>query len=157
MPSVPLRPLDGEGWLRCAAGHRHWGRYGAAGLLLRARDTRSGFRVLLQERAWWTHHGNTWGLPGGARCSWESPEQTAMRETSEEVTLALAGVTVDRVHHDDHGGWGYWTVIADVPSALAAAPRGKETSDVRWFDVAEVTTLPLHPGFAAVWPLFAPG
>ena len=24
---------DGNGWVRCALGHRHWGRHGAAGLL----------------------------------------------------------------------------------------------------------------------------
>src|SRR5690242_20622060 len=55
---------SGDGWTRCAAGHRHWGRFGAAGLLLVDDD-----RVILQHRAAWTHEGDSWGLPGGARNS----------------------------------------------------------------------------------------
>jgi len=95
---------DGDGWTRCAAGHRHWGVHGAAGLLLRDRnqdldhdqdrrwDHRRGHdsdrdhgpdhgpdhdvdhgidhdvdRVVLQHRAWWSHQGGTWGVPGCAR------------------------------------------------------------------------------------------
>ena len=57
---------DGDGWVQCALGHRHWGRFGAAGLLVNAdRD------FVLQHRAPWTHEGGTWGLPGGARDSHE--------------------------------------------------------------------------------------
>ena len=59
---------DGDGWTRCAQGHRHWGIYGAAGLLLRHDD-----RILLQHRALWSHHGGTWGVLGGARNSDEPP------------------------------------------------------------------------------------
>ena len=43
---------DGDGWTRCALGHKHWGIFGAAGLLLRHGDL-----VLLQHRALWSHHG----------------------------------------------------------------------------------------------------
>jgi 8-oxo-dGTP diphosphatase len=50
---------DGNGWVVCAAGHRHWGRFGAAGLLIS-----DGFNVLLQHRAAWTHEGDTWAVPG---------------------------------------------------------------------------------------------
>ena len=31
-------------------------------------------------------------------------------------------------------------------------PTGGESEDVRWVDVADLDTLPLHPGFAAAWP-----
>ncbi|EUA22849.1 NUDIX domain protein [Mycobacterium xenopi 3993] len=55
--------------------------------------------VLLQHRAWWSHQGGTWGLPGGARDSHETPEQTAVREACEEAglpteRLAVRGVVV---------------------------------------------------------------
>jgi 8-oxo-dGTP diphosphatase len=145
--------LDGDGWTRCAAGHQHWGRHGAAGLLLRMTDEGGQGHVLLQQRAWWTHHGGTWGVPGGARASWETPEQAALREVSEEVTIELEAVTVDRLHHDDHGGWSYWTVIASVDSALTATPNGHETAQMLWVATDDVTDLSLHPGFAATWPL----
>lgn len=146
-------PVDGDGWIRCHAGHQHWGRHGAAGLLLRSVDGEGATSVLLQRRAWWTHHGDTWGVPGGAMASWETPEQAALRELGEEVTMTLDDVTVDRVHHDDHGGWSYWTVIASVPAPLEAAPAGRETAEMRWVEIAEVPSLALHPGFAATWPV----
>ncbi|HTW21699.1 MAG TPA: NUDIX hydrolase [Mycobacteriales bacterium] len=143
---------DGDGWVRCDTGHQHWGRYGAAGLLLRTTDAAGGTRVLLQRRAWWTHHGDTWGVPGGARASWESPEQAALRELGEEVAVTLGTLTVDRIHDDDHGGWTYWTVLATTTSAPAASPRGHETAELRWVPLDEVAELPLHPGFARTWP-----
>lgn len=149
--------LDGDGWTRCRAGHQHWGRHGAAGLLLRFTDTDGWVRVLLQRRSWWTHHGGTWGIPGGARASWETPEQAALREVGEEVDVALGeGLAIDGVHHDDHGGWSYWTVMASTAQPLAAAPRGHEGAEMRWVAVADVTTLPLHPGFATSWPALNP-
>jgi 8-oxo-dGTP diphosphatase len=149
--------LDGDGWTRCSAGHQHWGRHGAAGLLLRSTDPDGQIQVLLQRRAWWTHHGGTWGVPGGARASWETPEQAALREVSEEVDVTFDDlVAIERVHDDDHGGWSYWTVIASTAQPLAAKPRGHEGAEMRWVAASEVATLPLHPGFATTWPALNP-
>jgi 8-oxo-dGTP diphosphatase len=149
---MATRVLDGDGWARCGAGHQHWGRHGAAGLLLRTTDDAGRVFVLMQRRSWWTHHGGTWGVPGGARASWETPEQAALREVSEEVEVSLDVLAVDRVHHDDHGGWSYWTVIASATHPLAAKPRGHEGAEMRWVAADEVGDLPLHPGFASTWP-----
>lgn len=148
--------LDGDGWTRCGAGHQHWGRHGAAGLLLRSTGPDGAVQVLLQRRAWWTHHGGTWGVPGGARASWETPEQAALREVAEEVHASLDLVAIDRIHHDDHGGWSYWTVLASVAQPVAARPRGHEGAEVRWVTASEVGELPLHPGFATTWPAVKP-
>lgn len=147
---------DGDGWTVCQAGHQHWGRYGAAGLLLLTVDADGAHHVLLQRRAWWTHHGGTWGIPGGAKTSSESAEEAALRELAEEVDMTVDGVTVERVHHDDHGGWSYWTVIATVDTPTHAKPRSRETAEMRWVACDSVDTLELHPGFAATWPLLAP-
>jgi 8-oxo-dGTP diphosphatase len=153
---VAHRGLDGDGWTSCDAGHQHWGRHGAAGLLLRTTDDDGTVHVLLQRRAWWTHHGGTWGVPGGARASWETPEQAALRELDEEVTVALSDLCIDRVHHDDHGRWSYWTVIGSAGSPLVAQPRGQETAEMRWVAAGEVSGMPLHPGFACTWPAINP-
>ena len=153
---MAARFLDGDGWTRCSAGHQHWGRHGAAGLLLRTTDDSGDVHVLLQRRAFWTHHGGTWGVPGGARASWETPEQAALREVSEEVRVSLDVVSIEGVHHDDHGGWSYWTVIAAVDEAVTAVPRGHETAEMRWVPSSEVDNLALHPGFAATWPAISP-
>ncbi len=146
---------DGDGWVRCEQGHRHWGRYGAAGLLLRHRPDTGLVAVLLQHRALWSHHGGTWGLPGGARDSGESAEQAALREAVEETGLDVALVRVDDRSVDDHGGWSYTTVIASVEPAAAGQPPVRavsaESVELRWVAEPAVNSLPLHPGFAASW------
>ena len=78
---------DGNGWVECELGHRHWGLHGAAGLLLHTVDADGSLRVLLQHRADWCHHGGTWGLPGGARDSHETVEEAALREAAEETSI----------------------------------------------------------------------
>ena len=144
--------LDGDGWTRCLRGHRHWGRHGAAGLLLRHIDDAGAVWVLLQHRAWWSHHGGTWGVPGGAIARHEDAVQAALREVSEEVTVDLSGVRVTGRLDDDHGEWRYTTVLALADRLLSVAPYGGESTDVRWFIADEVPSLSLHPGFAGTWP-----
>jgi len=139
---------DGDGWTRCTAGHKHWGRFGAAGLLLVA----PGPSVLLQHRASWSHHGDTWGVPGGARTSRESAVEAALREAAEETGLDAAGATVRAELLDDHGGWSYTTVLASTPVRLSVHALDRESTDVRWVELDGVERLPLHPGFAATWP-----
>jgi 8-oxo-dGTP pyrophosphatase MutT (NUDIX family) len=142
---------DGDGWTRCAAGHRHWGLHGAAGLLLR--DRHDGVdRVVLQHRAWWSHQGGTWGIPGGARDSDETAVAAALRESAEEANLQPTAVRPYGQLIDDHGGWSYTTVLAGPTAPVDPEPTGGESEDVRWVDAAGVDALPLHPGFAAAWP-----
>lgn len=142
---------DGDGWVACERAHRHWGRYGAAGLLLRHRG-QDDDAVLMQHRAEWSHHGGTWGIPGGARDSTEHPVHAALRETEEEAGVSPREVQVHGLRYDDHGGWSYTTVLAAADRRLDARPTGGESVDVRWTPVDEVAALPLHPGFAASWP-----
>jgi len=139
---------DGDGWVRCALGHRHWGLHGAAGLLLVA----PGPLVLLQHRAEWSHHGGTWGIPGGARARTETAEQAALREALEEAGVAAADVQVAAEVVDDHGDWSYTTVLATTDRALAVAPLDGESLALAWVPAAQVESHPLHPGFAAGWP-----
>ncbi|ULE34290.1 NUDIX hydrolase [Mycobacterium sp. IDR2000157661] len=143
---------DGDGWVVADTGAAFWGRYGAAGLLLRAPGLDGAAAVLLQHRAPWSHQGGTWGLPGGARDSHETPEQAAVREAHEEAGLPAHRLTVRTavVTLEITGVWSYTTVIADAPERLATTPN-RESAELRWVHVEEVTDLPLHPGFAASW------
>ena len=147
---------DGNGWTRCGLGHRHWGRHGAAGLLVVVPDQAGGQAVLLQQRSWWGSHGGSWGPPGGARDSHESVVRAALREAEEECAIDPAAVRVHAVLADDHGSWTYQTVLATAPAPLPAAAVSEETSEVAWVPVAEVERLRLHPGFAGQWPALRP-
>lgn len=143
----------GDGWVRCAAGHRHWGRFGAAGLLVRATPAPAEQPlILLQHRALWSHHGGTWGLPGGARDPGETAVAAALREAAEETTLDVGALEVETALVDEHGEWSYTTVVATSPTAGPVGLRGVEGLSVEWVPEDKVTSLPLHPGFAATWP-----
>jgi len=139
---------DGDGWTLCALGHRHWGLYGAAGLLVSA----PGPLVLLQHRAQWSHHGGTWGIPGGARDSRESAVQAALREAAEEAALRAQDLAVAAEVADDHGGWSYTTVRARAAAPLPVEALDGESLALEWVPADRVADLPLHPGFAASWP-----
>ena len=141
---------DGNGWVECALGHRHWGRHGAAGLLLHAVDDEGVARVLLQHRAGWSHHGGTWGLPGGARDSHEDVVTAALREAAEETALDLARLRIRHTFVDDHGGWSYTTVYADTPTPLPTE-LNRESEALDWVPLGEVLDRSLHPGFAHTW------
>jgi len=138
---------DGNGWVRCGLGHRHWGRYGAAGLLAYVADG----PVLLQRRTWWSHHGGTWGLPGGARDSHESAVAAALREAAEECGVPADAVRQRGLFIDDHGGWSYVSVLAEAAGPFPVQSDDDETDEVAWVELPKVTELDLHPGLEAHW------
>lgn len=156
-PAYPeLVQGDGDGWVISDRGVHYWGRYGAAGLLLRAPRPDGTPAVLLQHRAVWSHQGGTWGLPGGARDSHESAEETAVREAREEAgllaELLAVRATVVTAEVSGPGGahWTYTTVVADAGELLHTVPN-RESAELRWVGEDEVAGLPLHPGFADSW------
>jgi 8-oxo-dGTP diphosphatase len=130
---------DGDGWIECACGSKHWGLNGAAGLLI----YRDG-AILLQHRAPWVHNGDTWGIPGGARDSHETIIEGAIREAVEETGIDPQCLNPRDTHTD--------TVIAEANSELEAHELNDESHDVKWVLFNDVTRLPLHPSFAASWP-----
>jgi 8-oxo-dGTP diphosphatase len=138
---------DGDGWVECACGNKHWGLNGAAGILIVR-----GHEILLQHRAPWVHNGDTWGIPGGARDSHESTIEGAFREAVEETGIDTNLLTPLHTFTDNHGVWKYETVIARAKDGLIAHEVNDESHEVRWVDVDTVTELPLHPSFAKSWP-----
>jgi 8-oxo-dGTP pyrophosphatase MutT (NUDIX family) len=139
-----------DGWTICALGHRHWGRAGAAGLLVH-RDGASGTEVLLQHRARWSHHGGTWGTPGGALHEGEPAHVGALREVREELGLTPADLVLGERSVDDHGGWAYTTVLATPARPIDADDLrlDGESDGVAWLPLAALDEVELHPGLAA--------
>ena len=138
---------DGDGWIQCACGNKHWGLNGAAGILLVRRT-----QILLQHRAPWVHNGDTWGIPGGARDSHESVLEAAIREAKEETGIDPVHLTPIQTFSDDHGSWRYDTVIAHATDELVAHELNDESHEVRWVEIDEVDELTLHPSFEKSWP-----
>lgn len=147
---------DGNGWVDSGSGHRQWGRFGAAGLALLRTVPRP--QVLLQLRAGWTHQGGSWGLVGGARDSHESLAEAALREAAEEAGVDRSLVTVLSSQTGvDHGNWSYTYVLALADDRLVVGPVTPESVELRWVDLDDVPTLPLHAGLELTWAALRSG
>lgn len=130
-------------------GQRFWGRFGAAGLLVHHRESGG---VLLQHRAVWSHFGDTWGLPGGARHENETAVQAALREAHEEAGVPESLLEVRFSSVFDLGFWSYTTVVAEATRRFEPVISDPESIELRWVAADAVEALPLHPEFAASWP-----
>jgi 8-oxo-dGTP pyrophosphatase MutT (NUDIX family) len=137
----------GDAWVEAPSGAKYWGRFGAAGLV--AVDAQRG--VLLQHRANWSHHGGTWGIPGGALHEGEAAVAAALREAKEEAGVPAAAVSVRATRVLDLDVWTYTTVIADVTTPFEPQIADAESLDLAWVALDEVAALDLHPGFALSW------
>ncbi|PJJ72417.1 ADP-ribose pyrophosphatase YjhB (NUDIX family) [Diaminobutyricimonas aerilata] len=152
VPDPQRRPLgSGDEWVDGPRG-RFWGGFGAAGLLVAHRAA----GVLLQLRVGWSHFGGTWGLPGGARKEHEDAAAAALREAGEEAGVPAGLVRVVGESVLDYGYWSYTTVLGVVEEPFVPVIADAESDDLRWVPFAEVDALPLHPGFAASWPMLRP-
>ncbi|MDR1633669.1 MAG: NUDIX domain-containing protein [Bifidobacteriaceae bacterium] len=155
-------------WFECRCGHDHWGRFGAAGLLVYR-----GEEVLLQLRGSRTHHGDTWGLPGGARKRGEKALAAALREGREEAGLAVELLRPRWWFIADHCPWTYTTIAVQAPGAddsaagdsaagglfaggLFAGEANWETAELAWAPRDQASGADLHPGLAQAWPALAP-
>ena len=143
----------GDAWVTAADGGRYWGRFGAAGLL--AHDRSLG-AILLQHRVTWSDHGDTWGIPGGARHEGEAAIDGAIRESQEEAGVPDNAVAPRYTHVLDRGGWAYTTLIADVVTPFEPRITDPESHALAWIKLDDVERLPLHPAFAASWRLLRP-
>ena len=148
-PGFPRDP--GDAWVEGPDGRRFWGRFGAAGLLVHHREA----GVLLQHRAEWSHHGGTWGLPGGARHEGESAVVGAIREAEEEAGVVVDALSLRFSSLLDLGFWSYDTVVVEAERLFEPTIGDAESLELRWVPVDEVDGLPLHPGFADAWPALA--
>lgn len=147
LPPPHLRD-PGDAWVYAPDGTRYWGAFGAAGLLVFHPEA----GVLLQHRAEWSHHGGTWGIPGGAIRQGEDAVTGALREADEEAGVPSHLVEVLFTKVFDLGFWSYTTVVVEASQVFEPVIGDAESEALAWIDLDLVDTLPLHPGFMASWP-----
>jgi 8-oxo-dGTP pyrophosphatase MutT (NUDIX family) len=133
-------------------GERYWGRFGAAGLL--ALDPEHG--VLLQHRVSWSHFGDTWALPGGARHEGETASEGALREAAEEAGVPDAVIRPRLLSVLDLGYWSYTTLVGDVTVPFEPTISDPESRELAWVPADDVAARPLHPGFETSWVQLRP-
>lgn len=149
-PPLPPEHLrdPGDAWVEGPDGTRYWGRFGAAGALV----WHPPRGVLLQLRAEWSHHGLTWGIPGGALKLGESAHDAALRESHEEAGVPLVGLEAIHTEVLDLGFWSYTSVVFLAQEYFPPVVNDHESADIAWIDVDKVSEMPLHPAFAKAWP-----
>jgi 8-oxo-dGTP diphosphatase len=136
-------------WTTTPSGNTFWGPEGGAGMLFHHPETNT---YLLGHRSPEVHHGNTWGIPGGALEPGESPYQGALREAEEEFGQVPQHKVVNEHVAKPDPDWKYHTFTADVPQQFDPEYAGDwETQGHGWFTPEEINKLPLHPGFANSW------
>lgn len=150
---------DAQDYYSSCTEKRHWGPRGGAGLVPWTRAPDGKVYVLLSHRSGLVENGNTWSSFGGAIDKEDkSPFHAAVREAFEEVEgLSPDGIITREVARPCHAcGWVYTTFLVLVkPSAVRVnrkAGSGWETSEVKWVELADVSTYKLHPGFSKTWP-----
>ena len=135
--------MRGDGFITLADGTARWGRFGAAGVLVR-----HGEHVFVAQRSLHCHNGGTWAIPGGALDLDETPLEGALREFSEEIGVELDAYEVVEVHEDDHGGWSYWTIVVEVHEPFEAPEALHwETSATAWVRLDDLADYELFPAF----------
>lgn len=143
---------SGDGYATKTDGSKGpWGKYGAAGIMLRHRGDDGVDRYLLVARGKKLSQSGKWQLPGGGIDSKETPAQAAVREIVEELGFKPEDVAKGRVHgfHElevpDTGGWKYTSYAATVPDQLVPDLSGEnaklETGDAKWLTVDEIQAL----------------
>src|SRR5262249_26710480 len=73
-------------------------------------------------------------------------------EAAEECGAPAGAVRISGLLDDDHGGWSYQTLIAEAAEPFTVQPS-REATETAWVPAGDVASLPLHPGFAAAWPV----
>lgn len=147
--------VSGDGY---AAGGQ-WGKFGAAGVLVRAKDEQGVWRYLMIQRngEFDAYEGGKWQLAGGALDELEGPYEGAAREVMEELGVDQSIVEsmkpVGEMTYTGPGGWHYTTIAAEVDKPFAVdvgGPRfdvvsGKwippELSDAKWLTEEEIQQL----------------
>lgn len=155
-PEFTILPADQRG--QSGDGHfapKIWGKYGAAGVMMRHVDENGVARFLLVKAN--TYNSKRWQLPGGALEELETPEQGAAREVHEELGFTqeflhyMTPIGTHKVTVDvpDKGQWSYSNIAVDVPSRPDLVWDESELGGAQWLTADEIAAMAandeIHP------------
>ncbi|MGK8488389.1 NUDIX domain-containing protein [Nocardia asiatica] len=137
-----------------------WGRFGAAGVLIRHVDSDGIERFLITKSSDGYSRGS-WQLPGGALMSNETPARAAARELAEELRVPPGYVEKLRLNGTPHEGrvdgaprgWKYTSLAAEASERFTPVVDGVETAEAQWVTRDELEEMAgreqLHEGLRA--------
>ena len=100
---------------------------------------------LLCQRPEHKRHGNLWEFPGGKIKEGESFEDAARRELKEELQVELKSIrNLLYTAQDQDSPYLIYFVEADI----SGEPKIIEHQEVGWFELTDLTKLPLAPADA---------
>lgn len=158
------RGKSGDGYF---AGN-FWGKYGAAGLMMRHTDENGTERFLLVQANMMDNPDTfgKWQLPGGAIEEMETPEQGAAREVFEELGFDqdfLYNMKQRETHQvtfdvPGFGPWSYSNITVDVPTRPEPKFDPYELGGAKWVTAGELSMMrakgeiikPLEANFDAI-------
>lgn len=144
-------------------GTHMWGKYGAAGVMLRHTDENSVERFLIVQRSQHlSSNKGKWQLPGGALESNENDYQGTARELKEELSPPDGYIDtlkpVGELMFNHESGWHYNNITADAPEQFVPVLDSSknsdwnESSDSKWVTADEIRAMrdndELHPALA---------
>ena len=136
-----------------------WGKYGAAGVMMRHVDENGVARFLVVKAN--TMNSKRWQLPGGALEELETPEQGAAREVHEELGFTqeflhnMTPIGTHKVTIDvpEKGQWSYSNIAVDVPSRPDLTWDEGELGGAKWATAEELVAMSandeIHPALKA--------
>ena len=153
----------GEGYYFDTKGNRHWGKYGAAGALVRRMNSDGQYEYLLAKRSkGLSQGGGKWAYPGGAHKDQDIAKTigaTAKEEFAEEVGGDLSALEPVAVHENSLApDWSYDTYIFEVgANQMGDLSIGDgENSEIGWFTADQMQQMAaedkLFPDFADSLP-----
>jgi 8-oxo-dGTP pyrophosphatase MutT (NUDIX family) len=137
-----------------------WGKYGAAGVMIKNTDENGVERYLMVQRGPGVENKGIWQLAGGAIDSKETPEQGAAREIFEEIgapqeylsTMQHKGTHAVAVPIAGKDDWVYHNIAAEAPTMFKPKVDGTETGDAKWLTKDEIQVIvddgKMHPALA---------
>ncbi len=153
----------GEGYFFTTDGKRFWGKYGAAGAMLRRKNADGEYEYFLAKRSSsLSQGGGKWGIPGGAHKDQtiaKSPNATAKEEFMEEVGGDISALEPIYVDTNKVGAeWAYETSVFEVgPDQYNdLTSKDGENTATGWFTGDQINKMSdagmLHTDFANSFP-----